>query len=203
MEENMSDLFDLIESKAFEDLTKEERIFVLSEMTEEEYRLQGKIIAATEQLEFQEQQPLPLVLPEVKTSILTKAVPLYQVLIAAACLLVGFFIFSNRDGKAVEINFFQDPLKVSLTNHPETVKYIHDTIIKKLDLRSPIRVVRDTIQTVQTIFVNRNETRLLEAGNSLNTIPLEAGFFETKTLSAKDDGSIKLLPKLMDFGSMR
>ncbi len=203
MEDQLSRLFDLIESKPFEELNSEERDFVLKQITEEEYSLHRSIHSSAEELEFEEAIPAPLVLPAAKKPILARTVPLYQVLIGAACLLVGFFIFSNRKGNPIDIQFLENPVQVTLTNAPGEVKIIHDTIREKLGLRSPIQVVRDTVTLVQTVFVNRNETRMLEAGNTFGSIPLDKTLLETKTLSAKDDGSVKLLPNLNDYGAMK
>lgn len=203
MEDQLSRLFDLIESKPFGELNNEERGFVLKQITEEEYNLQRRIHASALELEFEEAIPAPFVLPATKKPILTRTVPLYQVLIGAACLLVGFFVFSNRKGNSIDIQFLENPVQVSLINAPGEVKIIHDTIREKLGLRSPIQVLRDTVTLVQTVFVNRNETRMLEAGNTLNSIPLNKNLLETKTLSAKDDGSVKLLPDLNDYGAMK
>lgn len=203
MEDDLSRLFDLIESKPFGELNNEERDFVLKQITEEEYSLQRKIHASARELAFEEAIPAPLVIPAAKKQILTRTIPLYQVLIGAACLLVGFFVFSNRKGNSIDIRFLENPVQVSLINAPGEVKIIHDTIREKLGLRSPVQVVRDTVTQVQTVFVTRNETRLLEAGNTLNSIPLDKNLLETGALSAKDDGSVKLLPNLNDYGAMK
>lgn len=203
MEDHMSRLFDLIESKSFVELNDQERTFVLNEMTEEEYSFQRRIHASAQELEFEDAEPHPLILPVSKKQILNRTVPLYQVLIGAACLLIGFFIFPSRNSATIDVRFLENPIQVSLINAPAEVKVIHDTILEKLDLRSPIQVVRDTITLVQTVFVNRNETRMLEAGNTLNTIPLDKNLLETKSLSAKDDGSVKLLPNINEFSSMK
>jgi hypothetical protein len=203
MEDDLSRLFDLIESKPFGELNNEERDFVLKQITEEEYSLQRKIHASARELAFEEAIPAPLVIPAAKKQILTRTIPLYQVLIGVACLLVGFFVFSNRKGNSIDIQFLENPVQVSLINAPGEVKIIHDTIREKLGLRSPVQVVRDTVTQVQTVFVTRNETRLLEAGNTLNSIPLDKNLLETGALSAKDDGSVKLLPNLNDYGAMK
>lgn len=202
MEDHMSRLFDLIESKSFVELNDHERTFVLNEMTEEEYSFQRRIHAAAMELEFEDAEPHPLVLPAKQKPLLTRTIPLYQVLIGAAVLLVGFFAFPTRSGSTIDIQFLENPIQVSLTNAPGEIKFIHDTIVEKLDLRSPMQVMHDTITLVQTVFV-RNETRMLEATNTLNSIPLDKNLLETKTLSAKDDGSVKLLPNLNDFSSMK
>lgn len=204
MEEHISRLFDLIASKSFEELNDQEKSFVLSHVSEEEFRLQQTVLGAVQELSFEEVEPLPLVLPARKKRVLPKTIPLYQAVIgAAACLAVGFFLFRGPRSGSVDLRFLEDPIRVSLINVPQNVQIVHDTIREKLYLHSPAELVRDTLKVVQTVFVPVNETRMLEASNSLNTIPLDKHLLQAKTLSAKDDGSVKLLPDLGDYNSMK
>ena len=202
MEDHMSRLFDLIASKSFEELAEEERTFVLTQLTEAEYRMQQTILSATEELSFEEAEPLPLVLPKQKKPVRT--IPLYQAVIgAAACLAIGFFIFPGGKGRPIDFQFFEHPVEITLANVPNEVQIIHDTIREKLYVNSPAKMIRDTLTVVQTVFVSVNETRMLEASNSLNPIPLDRNLLQPKTLSAKEDGSVKLLPDLNDYSSMK
>ncbi len=203
MEDHMSRLFDLIASRSFEELSSEERGFVLSQISEGEFRLQRSVLASTQELHYDEVEALPLVLPNRKQSVLSKTIPLYQAVIGAACLTIGVFLFADKKSNALDFRLFENPIEISLTNAPVEVKYIHDTILERLQIKSPVQFVRDTVTMVQTVFVNKPEMRVLEAGNSLNTIPLNKNLLEVKSLSAKDDGSIGLLPKINDYSSMK
>src|ERR1700754_570347 len=96
MEEQHERLFDLIASKSFEELSKEEKSFVLEHLTETEYTLQRKVIAATEALEYAVEEPLALQLPGKKKHLLNRSIPLYQVLIGAACLVLLFMVSNQK-----------------------------------------------------------------------------------------------------------
>src|SRR6186713_3481105 len=105
MEEQHERLFDLIESKSFEELTSEERVFVLNHLTEAEYNLQRTVISATAALEYGSDEPLTLSIPEKKKSILNRTIPLYQALIGAACLALLFFVVGNQKSYSLNWRF--------------------------------------------------------------------------------------------------
>lgn len=203
MEDRISRLFDLIASKSFEELNDEEKNFVLKEISEAEYRLQRTVLASTAELDVEEAEPLPLILPNDKKRALGRTIPLYQAMIAAAaCLAAGFFLFPHSKSSSIDFQFLENPIRISLANVPNKMEIIHDTIREQLYLNSPVKLVHDTMTIVQTVVV-QNETRMLEAGNGLNPIPLDKDLLRTRTLSAKDDGSVELLPNLNDYSSMK
>lgn len=203
MEEHIERLFDLLETKAFEALNAEERAFVLQHITEEEYAAQRKVIGATTELTYDIPEPLPIAVP-VKQTFLTKSIPMYQVLIGAACLLVGIFVFRNGSDAKIGFDLIDEPIAFSVSQNPQVIQVVHDTVVQRIPgVQLPGRIIRDTLTVVETVFMNRNESRMLDATVPSLTVELNKALLESKSLSAKEDNSIGLLPKMSDFGTMK
>src|SRR5687768_14880079 len=131
MEEQHERLFDLIESKSFGELSKEEKSFVLNHLTEVEYDLQRKVISATAALEYDSEEPLALNIPEKNIPFLKRTIPLYKALIGAACLVL-LFVVGNRKSYSLNWHFTEHPLEISLTGGASSMQIIHDTIIERV-----------------------------------------------------------------------
>lgn len=192
MEEQHERLFDLIASKSFEDLSKEERSFVLNHLTEAEYTLQRKVIAAAEMLEYDSAEPLALRLPKTKKHWLNRSVPLYQVLIGAACLVL-LFMAGKQKNYSLNWRLSEHPLEISLANGVSSGKVIHDTVIKEIPVfRTVSDIIHDTVTIIQTVL--QPEKRMLEVGNTLVYPELNEKLLESNSTSLKDDPTAQFLP---------
>lgn len=192
MEEQHERLFDLIESKSFEELNKEEESFVLNHMTEAEYRLQRHVIAGASALEYGDHEPLALELPKVKKHFLNRSVPLYQVLIGAACLVVLFMV-GNQKSYSLNWHSSEYPLEISV-NGASSGKVIHDTIVKEIPVfRTASTIIRDTVTVVERIL-QQPEQRMLEVSNPMVYPELSEKLLETKSTPFKEDQTAQFLP---------
>jgi hypothetical protein len=201
MEEQHERLFDLIESKSFEELSKEEKSFVLNHLTEVEYHLQRKVISAAAALEYNSEEPLDLKIRKENTPFLKRTIPLYKVLIGAACLIL-LFVVGNRKSYSLNWHFSEHPLEISLTNGASSVQIIHDTIIKKVPLIPASKIIHDTITIVQNVL-QQPEKRMLEAGNTIVYPELTEKLLETKSSSYKEDQTAQFLPTITVVNTMK
>lgn len=203
MKEQDARLFDLIESRSFEELSPEEKRFVLEHLSEAEYQLQRMVLSATSALEYSDEDPLPLVLKPEKRLFFSRTIPLYQALIGAACLLVVFFAIQPGKPRALNLNFAANPLTVSIAGSPTPIQVIHDTITKEIPvLRSGSEVIRDTVVLVQYVL-KQPENRMLEAGNTLVLPPLNEQLLESKSLSLRNDQTARFLPQIALVNTMK
>lgn len=202
MEEQHERLFDLIESKSFEELNAEEKSFVLKHITESEYTLQRNVIAATTALEYDDHEPLALELPKAKKHFLNRSVPLYQVLIGAACLIILFMV-GNQKSYSLNWRFSEFPLEITLANGAASGKIIHDTIIKEIPVfRTASSIIRDTVTIVERIL-QQPEKRMLEVSNSMVYPELNEKLLETKSTPYKDDQTAQFLPSIKVENTMK
>lgn len=201
MEEQHERLFDLIESKSFEELSNEEKSFVLNHLTEAEYKLQRKVVSATADLEYNSEEPLALQIPEKNTPFLKRTIPLYKALIGAACLVL-LFVVGNRKSYSLNWHFSEHPLEISLTNGASSVQTIHDTIIKEIQLIPASKIIHDTITIVRNVL-QQPEKRMLEAGNTIVYPELTEKLLETKSSSYKEDQTAQFLPSITVVNTMK
>ncbi len=202
MEEQHERLFDLIASKSFEELSKDEQSFVLGHLTEAEYSLQRTVIAATSELEYDVEEPLALELPTAKKPFLKRSIPLYQVLIGVACLVL-LFMSANAKTYSLNWNISGYPLEISIANGASPGKVIHDTIVKETPVfQSGSKIIRDTIILVQN-SIQQTEKRMLEAGNSVSYPELSEKLLESKSASLKDDQTAQFLPSITVVNTMK
>lgn len=145
---NEVDVLKLIETKSFEELTPEERKFVLEKFSELEYTIQAELIGKSRKL-FQEEKgqmiPNPNILESLQefnkrnkqksvwVSIVSWQIPAYQVAIAAIVLFVFFLPLWKNE--------VAPPLK------KEVVVYqtIHDTIqvIKEVPVEKIVTIYKE------------------------------------------------------------
>nr|WP_294859168.1 hypothetical protein [uncultured Fluviicola sp.] len=202
MEKQHERLFDLIESKSFEELTKEEKSFVLQHLTETEYRLQRKVIFATAALEYDSEEPLALRIPKTKRHFLNRSIPLYQVLIGAACVVL-LFLVGNTKSYSLNWHFSEHPLEISLTNGASSGKIIHDTIVKEIPVfRLASSIIHDTVTIVQNVL-QQPEKRMLETSNYMVYPELSEKLLESKSSSLKDDQTSQFLPSVLVVSTMK
>ncbi|WP_294670612.1 hypothetical protein [uncultured Fluviicola sp.] len=201
MEEQHERLFDLIESKSFEELTNEEKSFVLNHLTQAEYNLQRTVIAAVPALEYPDHEPLALEIPKAKKHFLNRSVPLYQVLIGAACLIVLFMV-GNQKSFSLNWRFSEYPLEISVTG-ASSGKIIHDTIVKEIPVfRTASTIIHDTVTVVEQIL-QQPEKRMLEVKNTLVYPELNEKLLETKSTPFKDDQTAQFLPSMNIVNTMK
>lgn len=201
MEEQHERLFDLIESKSFEELTNEEKSFVLNHMTEADYRLQRNVIAAVPALEYPDQEPLALEFPKAKKHFLNRSVPLYQVLIGAACLVL-LFVVGNQKSFSLNWRFSEYPLEISL-NGASSGKIIHDTVVKEIPVfRTASTIIRDTVTIVERIL-QQPEKRMLEVTNTMVYPELSEKLLETKSTPYREDQTAQFLPSITVVNTMK
>jgi len=202
MEEQHERLFDLIESKSFEELSKEEQAFVLEHLSEEEYTLQRKVIAASAALEYPSEEPLVLV-PQEKKRFLNRSIPLYQALLGAASIVLLFLVIGNKKPVLLNWNFSDVPLQISLTNGSASMQTIHDTIVKEIPgLRPATKIIHDTIAIVQQVL-QQPEKRLTEVTQTLIYPELNEKLLESRSQSLKDDQAANLLPPVMMVNTLK
>ncbi len=201
MEEQHERLFDLIESKSFEELNEEEKSFVLAHLTETEYSMQRKVISATTALEYDSMEPLALQVPKTKKNLLNRSIPLYQVLIGAACIVILFRI-GNIKSYSLNWHFSEYPLEISLTNGASSGKIIHDTILKEIPVfRSTSNIIHDTVTIVQSIL-QKPEKRMLEA-DDISYPELSEKLLESKSAPIREDHTTQFLPSNPVISTMK
>ncbi len=201
MEEHHERLFDLIESKSFEELTDEEKSFVMNHLTEADYRLQRNVIAGASALDYADHEPLALELPKAKKHFLNRSVPLYQVLIGAACLILLFMV-GNQKKFSLNWRFSEYPLEISVTG-ASSGKIIHDTIVKEIPVfRTASTIIHDTITVVERIL-QQPEKRMLEVSNTMVYPELSEKLLETKSAPFKDDQTAQFLPSITVVSTMK
>ncbi|MNU45701.1 hypothetical protein D3C71_345490 [compost metagenome] len=202
MEEQHARLFDLIESKSFEELSPEEKRFVLKHLSAEEYAFQRRIIASTAELEYETEEPLPLVLKPERKVFFSRNIPLYQAMIGAACLILVFVAVWPGKTQQLKMNFAGNPLNISLPG-ASSIQIIHDTITKEIPVfQAASGIIRDTITVVQYVL-NQQENRMLEAGNTLPLPALNEQLIENRSLSYKDDQVTPFLPNIQLVNTMK
>lgn len=202
MEEQHARLFDLIESKSFEELSAEEKSFVLQHLSMEEYAFQRKIIASTEELEYETEEPLPLVIKPERKLFFSRSIPLYQAMIGAACMIFVFIAVWPGKSQQLKMNFAANPVTISLPGSA-SVQIIHDTITKEVPvLQDASGVIRDTVTVVQYVL-KQQENRMLEAGNTIVLPVLNEQLIEGRSLSYKDDQTTQFLPNILLVNTMK
>jgi hypothetical protein len=196
MEKNINNeesrLFDLIESTKFSDLSIKDRLFVESQMTEEEYSLQRRIMYDSSELFSNNIEPIPLVIPTNKK---VRTIPLYQALLAIAAVFVFFFCIWPT-----ETTVIPEPM----ASNQKTViekEYIHDTLVRYITkIQTVEKVVFDTVNTFVTeIRHPQQEPRLLEVPNSLSLPELNKELIATKGESLKEENNIRFILPMNHF----
>lgn len=169
-------IFDLIETKSFDELTKEQQQFVLQWMTEEEYHMRQLIANEAEKLAYDIPPVAPLNVRARSVPFWKKQIPLWQTFTGiAATFLIIFFI--PRTSEEIE----------STPN--QLISVIYDTIIKPADTVFVLTTKRIT----DTVFVPTNiaqelpQQRMLEAPSSNYTPIKDATTYNASSVSLRDE----------------
>lgn len=190
MKNNEEQLFDLLEQKEFSELNDQEKVFVLRHLSEDEYQFQRQIIVASSKLvEDADEEPLPLVLPVATIPLLQRGVPMYQVLLGAACLLALFFTLLLRKTNENSL------APVAIAKEKPSVQFIYDTVVKEVAIEKIIyKTVRDTIHLLKTVATPMNSSLvLLNPAGSVPAPTLNDRLLQNNSVSALHDESTRLL----------
>ena len=196
IDKNSEKLFDLIESKNWNQLSDEEMQFVLLQMTEDEFHFQRQILVEADDIFDENSDPKPLLLPTKKvTPIFAIRIPLYQSILAvAATVLVFLMLWPNNQ----EI---EQPIIRPVAQQKQEIKtnFVHDTVVKYITLTQIAeRVVYDTITAVVQSNFKSEEPRLFQANNNLPILDLSPEKLEVRGSSLKEENTIDLLPKMVN-----
>lgn len=190
MENQESYLFDLLESKSYDDLSENERKVVLTFLTEEEYRFQRRVLVATESLHYPVAEPLPLAVKSTKIGFFNRTIPLYQALLGAACLLLIFNIFQSKKESDVIPS-------VAVSKQSDTIEkfiYLTDTIWKEVMIPTTlVSIVKDTVKLIRNEYQNVTETKSLEARNTVPFPLLDDRLLQSNAVSFQEDESARIL----------
>jgi hypothetical protein len=188
-EEIEARLFDLMDQKAFNDLNEEEKQFVLSQMSEEEYSFQQTLMEDTAELNYPDPTPLPLFSQKTTVVWYKRPIPLYQVLSGAAILVLIFSLFlKNETGGKLPTN------QTAQNDAEPVIQKIYDTIIREVPVfTSSIKVIHDTVDRLQSVFTPSPTNRLINVPREFNSIPLQEVIASNQPPSFKEDKTASLL----------
>jgi|GEM_PF-1746344 len=202
-------LLELLESKDFDALTAEERVFVATQLPAAEYVLQRRILTGIDRQEDEIPQPRPLALPSEKSAIplLRRTVPLYQAVLAIAAVWTCFFWLwpNERPADMPQQIVSADTIPTSSAQAEQTPQIVHDTVVRY------VPVYQSTGKTPQQADLpesfqkadNYQATSAVLRGTELrSTLPLSALTPEniaTSGTSLKEDQLSFLVPDIRDF----
>ena len=182
---NEERLFELLESKNFDQLSDAEQVFVLGQLSQEAYEFQRFIISEASENEIEIPAVAPLVLPEKQKKAIV--IPLYQAIMAVASVVILFVLIWPSNPTTTKI-VYQKSKPQTITN------IIHDTVFVANSGLATVKYVYDTIyeNIVESVPI-ATQNRLLEAQASFQLPALTADLFRVNSLSMKDDSSLNTL----------
>lgn len=198
---NEERLFELLESKNFDQLSATEQAFVLGQLSQEAYEFQRSIISETTENELEIPEVAPLVLPEKQKKAIV--IPLYQAILAVASVVILFVLLWPSDKTVTKIVYQQ------ATSKPQTItNIIHDTVFVANSGVNTVKFIYDTIYETITHYSEERssfqaDNRLLEAQAAFQLPALSADLFRVNSLSLKDDSSLNVLSSGFHFLSER
>ncbi len=175
-------LFDLLEAKAFNELIEAEEKFVLKNVSKEEYLFQRNVILGLSEIESKVMLATPLSFSKDKKS---RTVPLWQVLVGAAALILGFVmiypkltVFSKNnfanETVVADTLFVKKTDTIYLPSKQSQAKFIYQT---------------DTIQIVEKIYLDKEKLN-----KNLTNVTINKSI-STEGTSLKDDRDLGWVPK--------
>ena len=164
-------IYELFETSTFEDLTAEDQALVRAHIGEDNYRLQHRLLQATQELPTQKHTTKPLILPTSST----RTIPLYQAVLAVAAVVTFFLVIWPKSNTSIRTIYKEGPTQVSTNT-------IHDTIYQQ--------VVREKV-VYKTINNNNNLTE--------TTTEIPAPVFAPQELASEKIVSLKDDPIAQQF----
>ena len=176
-------LYDLMESKSFDELSSNERRFVLSQTTKEEYIAVFSAMGNAQSLNDGITSK-PLVLPYKRVAIV---IPLYQTIAAiSAAVLISFFVFRSNE---VIINEVNVP-SIAVVDTVFIDNYRYDTVVER-EIQFVDRII---YQKAQEQSVERKKIH----SNSYMSVPeINAEDIATVGQSLKNDETFVLVKDLI------
>lgn len=196
---NEERLFELLESKNFDQLSATEQAFVLGQLSQEAYDLQRSILVEASENELEIPEVAPLVLPEKQKKAIV--IPLYQAILAVASVVILFVLIWPSNPATTKI--------VYQKSKPQTItKFVHDTVFVANSGVNTVKFIYDTIYETITHYSEERssfqaDNRLLEAQAAFQLPALSADLFRVNSLSLKDDSSLNVLSSGFHFLSER
>ncbi len=164
-------LFDLIEQKDFADLTLQEKEFVRKHYSEKEYTAQRMVVKIAPSAFDEEAIVIPFPLktnPKKSGSLLMQSIPLYQVLLVAAAIVLLFLLvpLNSNSIETAEPNYLvkHDTIQIE--------KLVHDTVFTVEEKYIPVEKIV-YINTSSVVTCPKPEPRLLESSAIIQLPELE------------------------------
>jgi hypothetical protein len=140
-------LQNLLEAKAFNELSASEKDFVLQHMSKQDYELQRNVILESSYLYENEETAVapPLVIPKESKAFWFKSLPIYHtgIAVAATVLLMWFVKFPQQETIKTET-------KVEYVSQVDTLvqtEYVYDTVFEVIE--KPVIVEKTTYVKVE------------------------------------------------------
>lgn len=184
-------LLELVESTSFDQLSKEEKTFVLKHMSKEEYELRTIVLREGKNA-YESLEPRKLLLEEEEKRGMLIPIPLYQTVGAvAAAFLIAFFLFKQSPEEI--INSEAVPLAKVDTVYVE--KVLHDTVVQyKTEYID--RVIREQISRNAEVIVESRERGSSMSSQSPSMPDLVEINLKNKGKSMQDDETLELVQGL-------
>jgi hypothetical protein len=182
---NEERLFELLESKNFNQLSATEQAFVLGQLSQEAYEFQRSILVEASENEPEIPAVAPLILPEKQKKAIV--IPLYQAIMAVASVVILFVLIWPSNPTTTKI--------VYKKSKPHTItKFVHDTVFIANPGIATVKYVYDTIyeNIVESVPI-ASQNRLLEGQVSFQLPALTSDLFRVNSLSMKDDSILNTL----------
>ncbi len=186
---NEERLFELLESKNFDQLTATEQVFVLGQLSQEAYDFQRSILTEASENEIEIPAVAPLILPEKQKKAIV--IPLYQAIMAVASVVILFVFIWPSNSTTTKI-VYQKSKPQTITN------IVYDTVFVANSGVNTVKFIYDTIyETITQYSEERSsfqaDNRLLEAQAAFQLPALTSDLFRVNSLSMKDDSSLNIL----------
>lgn len=181
---NEIEVYDLLEDRAFDQLSTREQHLVLELMSAEEYAYRREILlhSSTAFTDMEEEEPAPLILPIQPKSFLQRPIPIYQLFMSIAAILIAFllmvpFLQANEE-QALKTEYIT---KVD-TLYVEQVEY--DTVVQVEEKMVYVETVKYVNKAQQEV---KEEPRLLEVNAPQIRTNLDASSLENRGINMKSD----------------
>jgi hypothetical protein len=191
---NEEHLLDLIETKDFSELTILEKELVCKLISENEFMARREVIKMAP-FAFHDELPFvpspPKMMAAKKHSLLTKSVPLYQVLLIAAMIVLLFLVVPFNQQETI-----QEPPKYIVQHDTiEVERLVHDTVISVQEKIVPLeKIVFINSETV--VNYPKPERRLFELNPAFNAPVLNVPMILNKGNSLNDESTTAILNAL-------